>query len=343
MNDKLSKFLIVIFLTLLIWAWAYFSQEKYLSRSGSLEVSPTTDPGLLVTFKLKDSELPQTRIPLNPLTFKGSPTKISEFLKRYNLSQSDANRERLDFFYNPQEHGQGEGSYSLDILELLKKDDRIHEMALTLEACNPAQVDVNVELLELKRLPVECLDENGFPIQGVIADPAFVDIYTRPTYNGPATVTLSPQQREIARKSMVSVKPYVQLGVAGVIRESEITVKVTLQSEERLKPQAFQPGSIGIVMSPQLAGKYSVVIANEAQLTSTTQFNATDEAMDAYKKMKYHLLIEVLASDEQLAEIPPRPVIYNFPHDYFKNGEIVELTPPKPAIFKLVPISPGVD
>lgn len=340
MSDKLSKFIIVILLTLLVWAWAYLSQVKPFSRPGSLEVSRTTDSALLVTFKLKDTPTPQTRIPLNPITFKGSPAKISEFLQRYNLSQDNVNRERLDFYYNPEEHGRSEGNYTLDILELLRKDERVDEMALTLEAVRPAQVNVSIEELELKTLPIECQNENGFPVPGAVAVPAVVDIYVRKGYNGSATAVLTPQLQEAARKEAVSVRPFVNLGVAGVIRESVQTVEVKLQGAEQLETLSYQPKSIGFVMSAKLANTYTVQLENEAQLTSTTQFKATPEAMDAYQKKKYHLLIEVFDVDEQLDEIPPRPVIYNFPKDYFKNGEIVEVTPSRPAVFKLVPINP---
>lgn len=339
MNDKLTKFLIVIFLTLLIWTWAYLSQEKEILRPGSIEVSPSAPQDLLVTFKLNTSEWPVVKVPLNPLTLKGSPSKISAFLDRYNLPPNNPSKEKLDFYYDPSEHGKSKGSHALNLLSLLEKEDKIHDLALTLVACDPEQIQVNIEQLELKKLPVECLNENGFPVQGAVVSPSFVDIYVREGYTGPATVILSPQDRDVARRTAVSVTPFVKLGVANVVREAAQPVQVSLQSEERLKPQAFQPSSVGFVMSQNLADQYTVELDNLAQLTSTTQFSATDEAMDAYKKMKYHLLIEVRDGDEQVTEMVLRPVIYNFPRSYFKNGEIVELTPPKLAVFKLVPIS----
>lgn len=65
MADKAKKFAAVVFLTLLIWAWAYLSLERQVSMGGSIELSPAAGPEYLVAFKGGD-----TAFPLK-LTFKG--------------------------------------------------------------------------------------------------------------------------------------------------------------------------------------------------------------------------------------------------------------------------------
>ncbi|MHC4783293.1 MAG: hypothetical protein ACYTE0_09660, partial [Planctomycetota bacterium] len=94
MSDKLKKILVVIFLTLLIWAWAYMSQEEPRSFTGTLAISPSADPSLLVTLALAEDN-PQTKVPLTSLNFKGAPSRISALSKRYNLPLTDEKKERL--------------------------------------------------------------------------------------------------------------------------------------------------------------------------------------------------------------------------------------------------------
>ncbi|MCI0499648.1 MAG: hypothetical protein L0Y36_08215 [Planctomycetales bacterium] len=342
MNEKIRTFLGVVFLTLLIWAWAYLSQEDKRSFTGTLSISPATDPGLLVTFTGKD-RTPQTRITLTSLNLKGAPSKISDLLKRFNLPQTDPAKERLDFLYNPLEAGQTAGTYTLDILEYIRKNRKMQELALTLESCSPEQVEVNIEPLEEKKLPVQCLDENGLPIKGAVIEPAFVTIYVRKGYNDPATVTFSPLQKEAARTEPVTVTPSVALGVAKLTRESKEPVKVVLQSEELLKSWFFQTTKpIGIVMSQTLQNRYRVTIQNEIEVRTSTPVLATEEAFRAYENVTYPLLIEILDRDAVLPEIPPKRVIYNFPPEFVKRGEIGldETKIPRTAVIKLEPINP---
>ena len=343
MSDKLNKFLGVVFLTLLVWAWAFMSLKEPLTRSGSLKVALASNSSLLVTFTLGENN-PQTEIPLTSLNFTGAPSKISKLKSRYNLLLGDLNKERLDFYYDPAEQGRTEGTYALELLDYLQESSKVQELALTLESCTPKRVDVKIEELVEKELPIQCVDKDGLPVDGANPVPGVVKIFVRKAYNESATVVLSPQLMELARKQPVEATAYVELGVAGVRRESQTPVKIELQSEERLKPHNFQPTSFRFVMSPEIASNYEVELVNET-FTGTTNFMATDEAMDAYKKMQYHIRIEIRDGDELLSEIPPRPVIYNFPPDHFKNGDIdiVEVTVPKTATFKLIPLNPELN
>jgi hypothetical protein len=336
MSDTLKKLLVVVSLTLLIWAWAYMSQEKPGEFIGTLQVADSTDPSLLVTFSLAGSR-PQTKIPLTSITLKGAPSKLSELQKRHQLS--------LDFYYDPTEEGHTEGVYALKLLDYLQESTKIQELGLTLESCTPLEVTVTVEKLIEKELPIECRNENGSLITDVEITPdAFAKIYVRKGDNDPAIVKLTQQQIETARKQPVEVTPSVKLGEAGVERKAANPVQVRLRSEERLKPHTFQPTSFRFVMSPKIADGYKIELVDET-FTDSTSFMATDEAMDAYKKMPYHILIEIRDEDSSLTEILPRPVIYNFPPKDFKNGDIdiVEIPIPKTATFKLTPINPEVN
>ena len=326
MGDKLNKFFIVIFLTLLIWAWAYMSQEGTESFTGTLQVSPAADPSMLVTLALTESSA-QTKIPLTALNFKGAPSRISELSKHYTLPMGHQDKEQLDFYYDPKEQGRTEGGvYTLDILEHLQKSSKVKDLALTLESCTPPQVDVKIELLEEKKLPVQCRDENGSEIKEAVMDPPFANIYVRKGYSASATITLTQQQIENARKQPIKVTPYVELGVANIIRESAEPVEVVLQSGALLKPRTFKTTKpIGVFMSPKLQNAYKVTILNEEKLRETMSIYATDDAFRAYEDMTYPLYIIIKDSDVvELSNIPPKTIFYNFPPDYVKSGQITE-------------------
>ncbi|MHC4906832.1 MAG: hypothetical protein ACYTBW_01020 [Planctomycetota bacterium] len=221
MSDKLKKFLVVIFLTLLIWAWAYMSLAQSETFTGTLAVSPSADPGLLVTLTLPNSS-PQTEIPLTALNFKGAPSRISDLSKRNNRPLNDQSRERLDFYYDPQENDGAEGPHTLNLLRYLqdKENSKIHELALTLESCTPPQVTATIEQLEKKELPIQCLDENSSLIKEAVITPSFANIYVRKGYNGKASISLTQQQIENARKQPITATPYVELGVDEKVRET---------------------------------------------------------------------------------------------------------------------------
>ena len=202
MKDKLTKFLVVACLTLLIWTWAFLSQEVTQTFSGTLEVSPAADRSLLVTFWNNGEELGQ-RVNLG-LTFKGPPAKIADLSRMLDQANPDNPQENpLDYYYNPRDfdHTQTE-MYTFNLFDFLQKQSQTRGLALTLDSCSINQepidrIDVQIEVLENKSLPVVCVKENGLPVPGAITDPAQVDMYVRETYNQPAYVTLSDQQIEL--------------------------------------------------------------------------------------------------------------------------------------------------
>jgi hypothetical protein len=338
MSGKVSKFLAVIFLTVLIWWWAYTSQEQTDTLTGTLEKSSTADTSLMVTFIRKNSNTPVRQLVLEVLNFKGAPSKIADLRRRVRLPQNDPEKERLNFSFMPVEPG----TYTLDLRDYLQKSPKMQEFALTLESVEPSQVMVNVDKLVEKRLSVQVLDENGIRVPGAAVEPAWVNVYVRPNYSGPAIVKLSAAQIQTARERPLTVRPFVDMGVAGIIREADIPVELTIQNAQLLDSKPFQPQTIGFCMSPEIAGRYTVQLLNETDLKSRVLIRSSEAALAEYQKRPYHILIEVRPGDERLAEIPPRPVIYNFPRNFVRTGEIelVETTPEKTAQFKLVPVNP---
>ena len=289
MSDKLIKFLVVVFLTLLIWTWAFLSLGKSETFSGSLEVSPASDPSFLVSFVV-DGDDRGREVPLR-LQFKGVPAKITELLSRTEwVAPGNPKKERLNYQYDPREYGHTEKKlYPFYLLDFLQQNSKTKELALTLEKCFIDQksvewIEVNIEVLQKKPLSVVCLKENGIEIEGAVIEPARVEMYVQDNYNKPAYVTLSAQQIEWARQNEkpVRAKPYVEM--ASERREVSEPVSVTLQKTSllELESKPFQTTKpIGIIMSQDIQNAYKVIIENDGEIRSRIQISATNQAFDA--------------------------------------------------------------
>ncbi len=335
MAGKVQKFAAVIFLTLLIWTWAYLSVERQISLWVTIEVSPAAGPEYLVQFE------GQSSFPVK-LTFKGPPTKVSQIERRYRTAHMDPLQEKLIYYYMPQDYGHtSTGTYSLDLMDFIRQSPTARELALTLEACEPPRVTVNVEVLVPKQLVVQCVDENGSPLAAADVQPGQVQMYVRPDYTGPAYIRLTAQQIAAARQNPIRQRPYVDLGPTGPRRFADQEVRISLPTTELLNEYPFQPQSIGFIYSrtSTIPSRFRVQIENESDLR-TIHIRATEEAYEAYRRMRYHLLIEIREEDAALGEIPPREVIFNFPREFVRKNQI-EATAPKTAVIKLVPLTPS--
>lgn len=315
----------VFFLTLLIWAWAFLSLEITHSLVAGLQVAPATVNEYLVTFDGNQDQFDNLQ-----LKFKGAPAKIAEMLGKYR-------NEPLVFFYDPKEFGHTRsGKYTINLVDFIRLNPKVREYALTLELCRPEKLEVSVEKLDKKMLVVQCVDDTGATINPETIEPAQVEIPVRAGYTGPATVMLAAQQFDRAKKLPVSIKPYVEVAV-GKRRYAEQSVAIRLPATEKLEPMVIQP-TIGYIISPALAGKYKIELLNETELKTVSNIRFTEKAFEAYKKQKYQFLVEIRDGDEALPEIPPRTVVYNFPLEFIRSGQIEAPTPPHQAKIKLTPI-----
>lgn len=328
MREKVYKFIAIALLTLLIWAWAFLSLEEDETYRGSLEISPSTSPELLATFQEG-----QQRISLE-IQLRGAPDKVAELSKR-NQSLGPE-QERLDYYYNPEQHD----DHVLDILDLIKEDPKTKQLALTLISCKPDKVKVNIEKLVSQELSVQVLDENGAVVKHEEIKPARVKVYTRNGYNGPAKVILTARQIEAARKAYIQEIPFVLLGTGDQKRDADQSVAIRLPLKEPLKDQQpMQRPRIGYIWPAEMQGKYRAELLNESDFR-TVKIKATDEAMRLYEQQQHHILIQVNIGDEGLDQVPQRPVIYNFPHEIIKRELIQPPDPPAKARVKLIPTVP---
>jgi hypothetical protein len=333
--DKVKKIIVVIFLTLLIWVWAYSSQEESIEETGLINIAPSAGGELFVSFVNFGSSVPLKMV------LKGPAAKVAELRRKIHTRQGDY--QSLEFFYNPAAGDNPEpGIHNLDVLQFLKMSPRIEKLGLAVESCQPQTLKVKVVKLEQKWLTVRCIDENGNIIRHESIEPSRVKMYVPPDWTGEALrafVELTEQQIERARKAPIVARPFVQLSAEVDRRRfAEPSVKIKLPGSETLADHVIQP-RIGFIFSKNLQGKYKVQLINQSDLTSATNLKATEEAFSVYNNMRYQLLIEIRDGDETASGEVAREVIYNFPAEYVRKNEIQLSQPPRQAIFKLKPVA----
>ncbi len=333
MADILKKLAAVVFLTMLIWAWAYLAVEETMERTGTLDISPGIRQDLFVSFENRPAPVSLK------LTIKGPPMQIAELKKRLRASDADPTKERLDFLYDPESQGHSApGSYVLNVVEFLNESDKLKDMAVSVVSCEPDEINVKVEKLTEKWLTVQCRDENDVLLADASIEPASIQMIVRDNWTEPAIVILTEAVIEKARKEPVTVRPFIKLPQRKRQYYKD-PVSIRLPSTENpLKPRIQQP-TIGFISSKNLWDKYTVELINEADLRKTIRLKASERAFNAYEKTAYQVLIEVLPGDETAAEAIHRPVIYNFPEEFTQKGEIKLDEPPREAVFKLVDVS----
>lgn len=339
MPARIKKLIVVVIMTIIIWAWAYLEQVQPISVQATARISRVTSKELYVRFV-------EAQAPVQlDLKLKGPAAKIAEF-------RTAISRERLQFDFNAEKEVKNikeqPFSYLWKLQQFIAASSAIKQFGLVVESCEPEEIEVRIEKLVKKPLTIHCLDENGIALIPETIDRTDIEMFVPaswPDNSLKAFIKLTPQQVEQARKESLAAQPYIILNPAepeqGTYSDSSVRIKLS-PTETPLKPQPFQPTRIKYVISKNLVGKIlDITLSNENVLTSVTQFQATDAALAAYEKMPYHLLIEINDSDIRqkaangTVEIT-RPVIYNFPGESVQKNEIRLNEPPREAKFTLV-------
>jgi hypothetical protein len=207
---------------------------------------------------------------------------------------------------------------------------------------------VKVVGLVNRLLDVKCVDESQNPLSQAIVDPVQMEMLVPENWGSEkliAEVLLTRREIEQARVSAIDKTPYIRLA-AGQIRQAPQPVKITLPPEpDRLADYTITAPTISIALSPTLQRKYSVEITNLEEVLSPIAIKATPEAERAYRLQPLpRMTLYILDDDTKKGqEEQPKKVVYNFPPEFVRKGEIELKNPQQPAEakFKLIPISPA--
>ena len=328
-----GKILVVAFLTVLVWVWADRAKTETLSvPSVNISIAKSANPNLWASF-----DEGQSSVAVHELVLEGPTSRIDEVKRKLNNGSLV-----LEFFLDPQAEGMTAAQqYTVTVVDFLKKSDLIKELGLTVESCQQEILTVKVvELLE-KSLEVKCVDEDRNPVKTASIEPARVSMFVPAGWEGErriAWVQLTQREIEQARMNAIEKRPYIELS-GGQRKESNQPVKITTQ-EHRLDDYTITAASPGFSLSANLQAKYNVQLTNPDAVMSAISIRATPEAKRAYEQMRYQVILEIDDSDKDDESTEPlrRELIYNFPAEYVRRGEIVLNQQPVTARFKLTPL-----
>ena len=331
-----GKILLVIFLTVLIWVWADLALDDELPVSGAtISIAKSTNPNLWVSFN------DESFVSIDNIVLKGPASRIGNARRKLNDGSLV-----IEFFLDAEQEGLTDpGKHPLDVLAFLKKSRQIKELGLTVESCEPDKLSVNVVKLVEKKLTVKCFDEDGIPLIKAESIPSKVDMFVPEHWAGEALtaeVRLTRSEIEQARLSAIVKKPYIEL-VADQTREAATTVEITTPLQEDPRSDCFVTATLAIALSPNLQGKYKVVVSNLDAVMERIAIRATPDAKRAYELQPYApMTLYIFDDDAQKGtEEQRREVVYNFPPEFVRKGEIELKNPQQPAEakFKLIPLS----
>ncbi|NIP23773.1 MAG: hypothetical protein GWN67_15850 [Phycisphaerae bacterium] len=333
-KPKYGKIVIVVFITILIWIWSDLALDEDFTVS-NVEINIVkSNPQLWVSFDDAPS------VTIEQIVLKGPLRKIANIRRKLE-------EERLEIDFDATKEKMNEpASYPLPLLPFLKKDEEIRRLGLKVESCKPETLSVKVVRLVSRPLDVKCVDEDGNPIGGATVDPAQVDMLVPEDWGQEkriAEVMLTRREIEQARGSPIEETPYIRLA-AGQTRQATQSVEVTLPPEpDRLSNYTIKAPTLGISLSPTLQGKYYVEVTNPEEVLSFFAIRATPEAERAYRQQTIpRMTLYILDKDtEKGLEEQSKKVVYNFPPEFVRKGEIELKNPQQPAEakFMLIPIS----
>ena len=330
-----GKILIVVFITVLIWGWADLALDEVFSVSSVNITAKSTNPGLLVSFGDKSSAF------IDKMVLKGSASKIAD-VKRKLKDGSLV----FEFFLDPGQNETiaGPGEHILNVLTFLRQSDQIKQLGLTVESCGPQSLSVKVVELDKKLLTIKCIDETQNAVKAAVIEPKQIDEFVPKDWSGEkltANVQLTRREIDQARLLAVEKNPFIELA-AGRIKKLQRTVKITMPPEEDLLADyTITTARLRFSLSPNIQGKYRVVVDNLDEVIRTITIRATADAKRAYEKMPYQVTLEIDDEDAGAAEPLRRNLIYNFPDEYLRKDDIRLNQQPVTARFKLIPLAPA--
>jgi len=328
---KFGKIAIVIFLTLLIWVWADLALDETLpEKPAVVVVDESVAPKLWISFdKSASADI--------KITLSGPHTAVTTLDRELRKGLKP-----LEFVFNAvQEQMDKPGEYSLKLLEFLRKDRELRRRGLKVQSCDPNELSVNVVQLEKKSLTVECFDESGNPLKTQSIEPSKVDAFVPVDSRLTAKVKLTKAEIEQAVLTPIEKTPFVTLAQDHV-RQANTAVGIKLLPVEDALREHKVTATLDIALSVNLQGKYKVEITNLDEVILPIIVRATTKAKQAYEDQPYPpMTLHIFDDDAKKPdEKKSREVVYNFPEEFVRKGEIELKNPQQPAEaeFILIPL-----
>lgn len=330
---KIGRVLTVVFITVLTWIWADLALEESLPLSRvEVTIGKSTDPAQWVNFVDPNGRRAPT-LYLDTVTLKGPRSRIRQVRQQLAEGGQDL---RL---YVPA--GRWDkvpaGTQMIAVLDFLSRNEWVRQRGLTVEGCMPETLEVRIDRLVPRSLPVLCVDSNDMTIEGAVTEPDKVDLYVPADWRRAAQVKLAPEEIARAATKPVTKRPYIALD--GQRREAgqEVAIR-TLANPDRLKDYTIKTVRPGILISENMQGRYELKLDKPEDLYRFVEIRATEQAKSTYETMRYQVILEIDEGDTKSTGPQQKPLIYNFPERYLRSNEIEAQYPPAMIRFTLVPI-----
>lgn len=335
---KPGKISIVVFLTALIWVWADLAQDDRLPLSDvRLAVAPSNDQSLWVNFVVEQADPNlQTSVALDTVVLKGPASRVAEVRRRKNKGALD-----LNLFVVPEQEGLTQAeSHTLNVLDFLRKNEQFLSLGLTVESCEPQRLNIQTQKLAEQEVTVECVGIDT-TLWTPTLDPSLVTAYIPAGKTLKARVPrLTPEEQNQARTAPIEKTPYIELAPgADQRRDISTKVKISLAPAQNVLTEFPVRSVYGFCLSPNLQGKYTVVLENDQLQLTRVMVKATAEAQDAYFRAPMQLILYIKDEDLQATGPIERDFVFAFPEDYVRKGQIEANQPAPKAKFTLVPIT----
>lgn len=329
---KISKLAIVIFLTVLIWVWADLSLEETHPVSTATIVIGRAKPNLWVSFPQGSS------IDVNEIILKGPASVVNNIERAINNDPSKLVFPLLIEQFDIDKAGE----YKLPVSSIIKQSIWIKESGLSIDTCDPCEVQVNVVALSEREIDVKCYDEQELPIE--LESPQKVKMYVPSNWGGTtARVVLSYEDKQRAIKQAIDKKPHIVLP-NGQKKEADTAVAIKLSPQENMpERKKVEDATLGYVLSENLLkGQYNIVVENLPDIL-TIEIYSTPEAKAEYESQLYQVLLFVKEDDiKETVEnkFVRREVYYTLPEDFVRTDQIKLADKKVEAHFTVTPIEP---
>jgi hypothetical protein len=325
-----GKIVLVVFITVLIWVWADKAQdEEYTFENIQLAADRSITSDLWITFE------GQRRATLKELKLRGSAARLDEL--KADLKKNPP--ELMRFSLQPVDTGlRGPGQTELIVLDFLRNSGQLSKLRVSAVSCEPKSVTVKASRLVEKELKVRCVRRNGDVLNAKKIEPATVKMRVPEDWSPlVADVILNDSEIEQAR-----LGDFEKTAVAKFSTDEEYDIPTKIKivmppAAEDLSPCSITQATIGFVLSPNLVGRYRVVLENYSELASFT-ISASAEAARAYREQPFQILLYILDEDAKNTSEQRKEVEYNFPDEFVSQGKIKLNQPAGVARFKIEPL-----
>lgn len=336
-RPRLTKIIMTLVLTVLIWIWADLSLEDIITLSNAIEVGigNITDPSVWACLLGPDDRLTDL-IVLESAVLTGPSAKIQRI--RPQLEQGTLDLKV--FIPEGLIHTDRPGYQTIPLLDLLRSHSRIRQFGLSVQECRPATAVVRIGKLEKRPVKIICLDPNNMSVDGVSIEPERLDMYVpvdRTADTLEARVTLTSQQIAELRAGPIQKRPFVILPDGQQRYADQQVIVKAAGPTDRLRPYTITNLRVGILTSQTILDRYQLEIKNPQDLYSHIEIRATDQARRAFEDERVTRYQVILQIDTETTAMQEKELIINLPRAFVRTNQIESARPPARIQFRLIP------